>query len=459
MDFVSLRALLQGQTIRKLDGFKIIDTTANVSPFSFFNTIVYNSGLYSDSELSNILEHEKVHSSQVHSLDVLLARLYCIAFWFNPFVWIYKKAMLQNLEFIADSEAVKRISDVKTYQFTLLKITAHDGCVAITNQFYQSLIKKRIVMLNTNQSKKENSWKYALIIPVLAAFMFYCQTNVIAKEKQLPMGPFVMQSGVEIVVDKNTSDAEMKKDAELLKKQHNVTLKFSKVKRNNKGEIIAIKAEFKDPNGKKGITQISGEEPITPIRFYKDNNGVGFGRSARTSFVRRAVASDDDDDAHEITEITEIFDEDSTGGDANERRIIVRKSKDGKSTIVTMNGEVIVDTDKILAEMGPMIDAIDVRGLPDDLDVNIDVDAKRLTREAMRTAEQGLRRARVEMMNVGPEMEKAHREMEAMRSTDMEQARRDMEQAKRDLEQAKRDMEQAKRELEETRRSLEQQKK
>ncbi|TDE30502.1 peptidase M56 [Flavobacterium ranwuense] len=182
-DFYSLNTVLKGKTIQNQADFKFIDTTENIAPFSYFNTIVYNSSLYSNSELENILEHEKVHSDQNHTVDVLISRLFCILFWFNPLVWLYKKAILQNLEFIADSEATKKISDKKAYQFTLLKITTQENCVAITNHFYQSLIKKRIVMLNKNQSKKWNSWKYALVLPVLVAFMFLFQIEVIAQEK------------------------------------------------------------------------------------------------------------------------------------------------------------------------------------------------------------------------------------------------------------------------------------
>src|SRR5690606_21397662 len=104
-----------------------------------------------------------------------IARTFCIAFWWNPFVWLYKKAIVQNLEFIADSDAFKNISDKKAYQFTLLKITTHESCVAISNHFFQSLIKKRIVMLNKNQSKRWNSWKYAIIVPALVIFMWQFQ--------------------------------------------------------------------------------------------------------------------------------------------------------------------------------------------------------------------------------------------------------------------------------------------
>ena len=185
-DFYSLSKVLKGKTIQKHADFKFIDVSENIAPFSYFNSIIYNSLLYSDTELENILEHEKIHSSQNHTLDVLISRLFCVFFWFNPLVWLYKKAIVQNLEFIADSEASKNLSDKKAYQLTLLKITTQENCVAITNHFYQSLIKKRIVMLNKNQSNKRDSWKYAAVLPLLGAFLFFFQVKVVAQEKAVP---------------------------------------------------------------------------------------------------------------------------------------------------------------------------------------------------------------------------------------------------------------------------------
>ncbi|MBG6110051.1 hypothetical protein H4V97_000282 [Flavobacterium sp. CG_23.5] len=182
-DFYSLRKIFKGKTVAHQANYKFIDTTENLAPFSFFSTIVYNSALYNATELENIIAHEKVHSQQNHSLDVLIAQLFCILFWFNPFIWLYKKAMLQNLEFIADGEASKKIADKKSYQITLLKITTQENCIPITNHFYQSLIKKRIVMLNKNRSNKRNSWKYALVLPALVAFMCLFQVEVVAQEK------------------------------------------------------------------------------------------------------------------------------------------------------------------------------------------------------------------------------------------------------------------------------------
>ncbi|MEG2102199.1 MAG: M56 family metallopeptidase, partial [Flavobacterium sp.] len=171
-DFYSLNTILKGRKVKQQADFKFIDVAENIAPFSYFDYIVYNSSMYNKQELENIIEHEKVHSEQNHTIDVLITRIFCIIFWFNPIMWLYKKAIVQNLEFIADKEAAKKLSDKKAYQYTLLKITTHETCVAITNHFYQSLIKKRIVMLNKNQSKKRNSWKYYTVIPALAAFVF-----------------------------------------------------------------------------------------------------------------------------------------------------------------------------------------------------------------------------------------------------------------------------------------------
>jgi hypothetical protein len=118
-DFYSLNRVLKGKTIHQQADHKFIDLKENIAPFSYFNTIVYNSSMYSKAELESILEHEKVHSDQYHTIDVLITRLFCTLFWFNPFIWLYKKAILQNLEFIADSEATKNLSDKKAYQLTL----------------------------------------------------------------------------------------------------------------------------------------------------------------------------------------------------------------------------------------------------------------------------------------------------------------------------------------------------
>ena len=274
-NLASLFRLLYKKEVIKKEQFSLVDLDDDIAPFSFFNYIVFNSNYYTHDELQSILLHEKVHSQEKHSIDVMIAKFFCIIFWFNPFMWLYKKAMIQNLEYIADQKASQLIDDKKVYQKALLRVVTHQNCLSITNHFYQSLIKKRIVMLNKNQSHKRNSWKYALIIPALIAFVMLFQIKVIAQEREIIQKS---QGGVYIKTDKNSSDEEMKKDAKFAKEKFGVTLKYSKVKRNRDGEITGIKIEYKDEDGQKGITQFSGNEPIEPIYFHKTRDKIGFGK-------------------------------------------------------------------------------------------------------------------------------------------------------------------------------------
>ena len=265
LDFYSLNSVLKGKKVQQQADFKFIDINENIAPFSYFDYIVYNSSMYTSSELENIIEHEKVHSDQNHTVDVLISRVFCVLFWFNPIIWLYKKAILQNLEFIADSEAAKKISDKKAYQYTLLKITTHENCVAITNHFYQSLIKKRIVMLNKNQSKKRNYWKYYAIIPALVAFVLLFQIKTIAQEKERKENQEVTEKKDPVDVykiQKNTTDQELKEIAEKVKKNHNIDVVISNVKRNTQKELTAIKVDIQRGNEESQTIHIEGSKPI-----------------------------------------------------------------------------------------------------------------------------------------------------------------------------------------------------
>ncbi len=279
IDFYSLNSVLKGRKIEQQADFKFVDVNENIAPFSYFDYIVYNSSMYSEKELESILEHEKVHSDQHHTVDVIISRIFCILFWFNPIIWLYKKAILQNLEFIADSEAAKKISDKKAYQYTLLKITTHETCVAITNHFYQSLIKKRIVMLNKNQSKKWNYWKYYAVLPVLALFVLSFQINTIAQEKKELREKAALTSKNQdpevIKITKSTTDQELKDLTAKLKTDHNINLEISNIKRNKNNELTSIKIRVVKENGKVQIIEMNSTEALKDcsVVINTDENG------------------------------------------------------------------------------------------------------------------------------------------------------------------------------------------
>ena len=154
------------------NGFRFVQVDGLDSPFSFFNTIVLDARAHSEEDLEMIIMHEQEHARQNHSIDVLLVQLALTAQWFNPVAWLYKNAVIENLEYLADAATVNQVQNQKSYQLALVKVAAPKLAPALTNSFYQSFIKKRIVMLNKQSSSEFKKWKILLIVPVLGAFMW-----------------------------------------------------------------------------------------------------------------------------------------------------------------------------------------------------------------------------------------------------------------------------------------------
>lgn len=479
----SLFKTLHKRTVQRTENFALVDVEEDIAPFSFFNFIVYNSKLYTETELQNILSHEKIHSSQKHSLDVLITKLFSIVFWFNPFMQLYKKAIVQNLEYIADQKAIE-VNDKKSYQLTLLKVVSHHNCLPITNHFYQSLIKKRIVMLNTNQSHKRNSWKYSVVIPALIAFVFLFQIKTIAQERQMVKVTQNSKSGIYITTDKNTSDAEMKKDAAFAKEKYGVTLKFSKVKRNAKGEITGIKVTYKDKDGNTGTTQFNGNEPIKPIYFYKTPTKIGFGKSNSVMVYSghdtdEMIAEKDYnfkwiDSLNSDIDVDIDIDEDAIQKMVDETTSKIVIQKDGKKPLIMIDGKIIENgegfTELELDELkkgyafefnnGKIKMLMDLDKIKGDALGSSFEQLKRIRPEVMKQIEgsmiiskEQIEKAREQMERAIPQMEREMRIVEK-NSPEFEKARAEMEKARAEMMKAKADMEKAKAELEKAKAEL-----
>lgn len=291
LQLLSLRKLIiQGNLVKK-EGFKYIETEKNGSPFSFFNYIIYNPRNYSKNELDAILIHEKIHVSQYHSIDILLTHLFTIFQWFNPFVWWYKKYVGQNLEFIADTNAIKE-SNKSDYQYLMLKSSTDSNQFSVVSPFFNSLIKKRIVMLNKSKSNKKNLLKLALILPLLAIFLmsFNAKKVYITTNKEAATLTAASASQViEITINKDTSDKELEEIKKDLAKK-NINFSYTVVHNSDK-EITNISIDFaaKKENGKhtqSSSTFNNDDEPIDPIYIVYDekNNSISMG-SNKTRFT------------------------------------------------------------------------------------------------------------------------------------------------------------------------------
>ena len=149
--------------------------------FSFLNYIFIGD---KNQDFELILKHELIHKTKLHSLDLLFVELFKVVFWFNPLLYVFQNKLAEVHEFEADATSV--IHNKKEYYQTIVNQVFQIDNIAFTNNFFnQSLIKKRIVMLQKSKSKKIGMVKYALVIPVLLISFALFSTKAIAQEKKV----------------------------------------------------------------------------------------------------------------------------------------------------------------------------------------------------------------------------------------------------------------------------------
>jgi hypothetical protein len=153
-----------------IDGkYRIVEVSGDKAPCSFGNTIFINPSAYDWETYNQILLHEKIHISQKHTADIILAELVLIFQWFNPFAWIYRREIEYNLEFLTDDQLVQHKEiDKRSYQLSLVKVSAPHFPLNLTSNYNQSILKKRIAMMNKKRSNLHTGWKYFFLLPVLA---------------------------------------------------------------------------------------------------------------------------------------------------------------------------------------------------------------------------------------------------------------------------------------------------
>ena len=165
--FLSLIVKIFRHTSITESGFKIITTDQNIAPCSFWNFIFINPNKYDPATYEQIVQHEKIHISEWHTADILLSEILTAVQWFNPFAWLYRKAVENNLEYLTDQLMLTKGTDRQVYQMSLLKISVPHFSPRLATNYNQSFLKKRIIMMNAQKSPVRSSWKYLLVLPIL----------------------------------------------------------------------------------------------------------------------------------------------------------------------------------------------------------------------------------------------------------------------------------------------------
>lgn len=162
------------------DGLWVIPTGEKGNPFSFFNFVFINREDLENGNFSPaILKHEAAHSTQYHSVDILVLEFLSCLFWFNPFIWLYRKAILTNHEFLADEAVIGDGIDLEKYSWQLIQAGNKNRHFQLISGFNYVQTKKRLLMLHEEKSPR-SVWvakKFSVLL-LLAGIFIFCSFSI-----------------------------------------------------------------------------------------------------------------------------------------------------------------------------------------------------------------------------------------------------------------------------------------
>lgn len=155
-------------------------------PYSFFHRIVVNRIEFENGRIdTELLLHEQAHCNQYHSVDIIAIELLKTVLWFNPFVWLFKKAIQVNHEYMADHTVVTT-NNRDRYQHILVNLALRNNSAYLASDFNYSLTKKRLMMMTIKNSSGYTAIKRIVVIPlfvILAVALTFCEEDKPAEMK------------------------------------------------------------------------------------------------------------------------------------------------------------------------------------------------------------------------------------------------------------------------------------
>ena len=165
-----------GRTVERGDGWKIVVTDRNVSPFSWIGTIVLSKKYYASID-TTVLKHEKAHIRHGHPLELMMVDFMSLFQWFNPAVWVLRRDLCLVHEQQADADVVKSLSDARPYQFMLLSQSQGGLAFNIVASFNGNGVESRIDMMNRKRSGRRQMLRF-LYIPLVMCISLVLTANV-----------------------------------------------------------------------------------------------------------------------------------------------------------------------------------------------------------------------------------------------------------------------------------------
>lgn len=100
---------------------------------------------FNEDEIKHVVLHEMVHLKRKDIILKFIMTIVCCIYWFNPFIWIARAAMMNDMELSCDEKVLSYLNkaEIQDYGRTIIKVLERI-----------SINRHKGIMLNINGSKK-----------------------------------------------------------------------------------------------------------------------------------------------------------------------------------------------------------------------------------------------------------------------------------------------------------------
>lgn len=156
--------------------FKMVLNGRESNPFSFLNYLFIPEDYAQIPGYDRIVYHEREHIRQGHTYDLLLLDILLVFQWFNPFIWLLKRAVRENHEYLVDRAVLRSGMTPAEYKNLLLSEVVGSKVFA-AHHFNYSLLKNRFKMMTKLPSRKAAGIKIlsGIVIALALVVVFACE--------------------------------------------------------------------------------------------------------------------------------------------------------------------------------------------------------------------------------------------------------------------------------------------
>ena len=281
------RIVKRGEVVSEEDGCRIIVTDRDIDPFSWMRYIVLSRQDW-EGPHESIVAHEKAHIAYGHSVELLVVDLLSAFQWFNPAIWMLRADLQELHEYEADDAVLRAGTNIKEYQYLLIRKAVSKSGYSVANSFNHSILKNRITMMSKSKSPQLRGLRVLYLLPLVCLGLSLQAQTVFVPADKGSVKVRVTQEGAEpLCILRQASGEEKEISQAELAAIDPATIESMEVLKD--ADSIA---KYGD-KGKNGVVIVTLKEAGTfsATLNYKDGDNAGAGSAVRLRYTGEGDAN------------------------------------------------------------------------------------------------------------------------------------------------------------------------